>query len=341
MFSHEELVKEISSKSGKGRKEVEKLIKEKQAELSGLVSEEGAAYIVGRELGVDLIKETQRKLKIKNILSDMRNVEVVAKVMNVSSPREFDKNGKKGTVAGMILGDETGTIRLPLWNDEIHVVNAHGIGQDDVVEVTGAWAKSDGRNGVELRLGKRGKIKKVQDAGLKELTAYSGSRAEGPRQAGSRMSISMLSSGMTASVLALIVQAYKRKPYFDVCPTCGTKVEETGDKWVCKEHGNVEPKASVLLSAVIDDGTGNMRAVFFRESAEKIYGKNAAEVRAEFMKSGLDKFWEKNDVTGKEFIIDGRVKTNDFSQEMEMMVNSVKDVDAKAECEGLLKTLSG
>ena len=82
MLSTEELVKEISGKSEKGEDEVKKLIRDKQVELSGLVSEEGAAYIVGRELGVEMIRDTRRELKIKNILPDMRSVSIIAKVVN-------------------------------------------------------------------------------------------------------------------------------------------------------------------------------------------------------------------------------------------------------------------
>jgi hypothetical protein len=53
--------------SGKSEAEIRKLIGEKQDELSGLVSEEGAAYIVARELGVNLLKAAKRQLKVKNL----------------------------------------------------------------------------------------------------------------------------------------------------------------------------------------------------------------------------------------------------------------------------------
>ena len=46
-----DLIEKISKESGKSVKSVTDLIDEKKEELSGLVSEEGAAYIVGRELG--------------------------------------------------------------------------------------------------------------------------------------------------------------------------------------------------------------------------------------------------------------------------------------------------
>ncbi len=343
MLSTEELIKEISGKSNKSEGEVKKLIDEKQTELSGLVSAEGAAYIVGRELGVELIKDARRELKIKNIVPDMRSVNVVAKVVRLFEPREFDKNGKKGVVASMMLGDDTGTIRLPLWNDEVELLSSLGLAEDDTIEVSGAWAKLDKRSeGVELRLGKRGKLKKV---GAGERPELADVKAEplpdlqaqaGPAE---RVSISMMKPGMNVMVKGCLVQVYRKKPYFEVCPQCGSRAEEKEGKFVCKDHGAVEPAYNLLLSGVIDDGTGNVRVVLFREQAEKVFGKSADEVRQQFEKEGMDAFWDNSAMLGHDIMVEGRVKTNDFSQEPEILANSVSKVNVKEECKRLLQGL--
>ena len=62
----------IIEKICKSTKMSEKLVKEKIAakkkELNGLVSDEGAAYIIASEMGVDILGETARKkLKIKDL----------------------------------------------------------------------------------------------------------------------------------------------------------------------------------------------------------------------------------------------------------------------------------
>ena len=73
MPSLEKIILKISEGSKTAPEEIKKLIEEKQDELSGLVSPEGAAYIVGRELGVSLLKETKRELKVKNLGKCTRN----------------------------------------------------------------------------------------------------------------------------------------------------------------------------------------------------------------------------------------------------------------------------
>jgi len=338
MISAKDLIGEIAGKSGKKESEIKRLIKDKQVELSGLVSEEGAAYIVGRELGIDLIKEKRRDLKIKNIVADMRSVDIVARVAGMYEPREFEKNGKKGKVASMILADDSGTIRLPLWNEEVNLITSLGLSRDSVVEVTGAWAKTDQRSGTELRLGNRGKIRKLEGKEAGDLAAarsYPDGFGEPP--AAERADIASLKEGSTAAVKGVLVQVYKKKPYFEACPQCGSRAEEAADgKFACKSHGEVAPGAAPLLSGVLDDGTGNIRVVFFRDQAEKVFGKSAEDLRAEFLERGMDAFWEKMDILGSELVIEGRVKMNDFSKEPEIMASGVREADAAAEAAKLL-----
>jgi hypothetical protein len=341
MLSVEELVREISEKSDKNEEEIRGMIKDKQVELSNLVSEEGAAYIVGRELGVELVKEAKRVLKISNIVPEMRNVDIVARVSTIFDTREFEKNGKKGQVSSIILADDSGTIRLPLWNDEVNLMSSLGIRRNDVVEVTGAWARKDSyKDMVELRLGKRGKIKVVEHGEVPGAadTALSHTK-EAPAEKAARYDISALQPGMPVIVKGCLVQVYKKKPYFEACSQCGGKVEETGGSFVCKEHGSVAPSYNLLLTGVVDDGTGNIRAVFFREQAQKLFGKAPEEVKAEFERGDPDAFWEKFGTIGKEFMIEGRVKTNDFTKEPEIVANSVSDVSIKDECKRLLKEI--
>src|SRR3989338_4931839 len=159
MVPLESLVERISRDSGLERVKIEKLIEEKQDELSGLVSKEGAAYIVGRELGISLIKEGRQEFKIKNIIPDLSSVDLTAKVLGISDIRSFEKNGKAGSVQNMQIGDETGQTRLVLWGEDSKKIE--GIKEGDVVKILQAYSKKSYNGGVEISLGKRGMVEKV------------------------------------------------------------------------------------------------------------------------------------------------------------------------------------
>src|SRR3989338_2665758 len=51
------------------------------------------------------------------------NVEVVGVVIEKEDSREFNKFGKTGKVANAVLKDETGKIKLTLWNDDVDKIS--------------------------------------------------------------------------------------------------------------------------------------------------------------------------------------------------------------------------
>ena len=325
-----EIVKEVSKHSGIAEEEIRKKIEEKQLELSGLVSAEGAAYIVARELGVNLLKETKRQLKIKNIVSGMRSVDVIGRVVNISEKRDFEKRGRSGSVINLTIGDDTGTIRLSLWNDEIGI--ADDLKEGDIVRVTGGYTKVDSRGNPELRLGKMGRLEKIENThislpDIKDIkTTFETIK---------RKNIADFKEGERNEVRACIVNIFKKNLFFEICPQCELRLEKKDDSLICKEHGNVQPKYAVVISCVIDDGTGNIRAVLFRDVAEKLLGLSSKELKDLIEKDGVEKLFDKIDLLGKEFIFRGRVKRNHFTDRLEFVVNDIEEIDMNNEIKNL------
>ena len=334
MFSLKEIVKEISKVSKLSEDEVNQKIEEKQIELSGLVSPEGAAYIVGKEFGVNLLKEpAKRRLKVKNVIPGMRSVDIAGRIVNISDKRDFEKGGKSGSVVNVTLGDDTGVVRLSLWNGEIELLKELDVKEGDTVKVVGGYVKEDNRGGSEVRLGKMGKLEK-SDTQISEIKDM-----KGDFDTVKVRNISDLTEGEYSEVRASLVQIYRRNPFFEVCPTCGSRLEKVGDAWKCKDHGNVEPKYNLVLSGVIDDGSGNIRVVFFRDLAERVFGKDTEGLKE--IASGDQLNVYENLHLGKEFIIRGRVKKNQFTERMEFIANGVEETDPRGEAEKLLQKISG
>lgn len=57
--------------------------------------------------------------KIKDLQIKQAKAEIEADVLEIGSVREFQKFGKNGRVANATIKDDSGTISLTLWNDEI------------------------------------------------------------------------------------------------------------------------------------------------------------------------------------------------------------------------------
>jgi replication factor A1 len=338
MYSLKEITEQIVKVSKLSEEEVKRKIEEKQTELSGLVSLEGAAYIVGKELGVNLLKETKKKeLKIKNVVSGMNSVDLAGRVVDVSERRDFEKGGRSGSVVNVVLGDETGTIRLSLWNKEIEIIDKLGIRENGIISVAGCYVKEDNRGSSELRLGKFGRIEKVEgeDMGIPRVEVVQRGFEEAKLKC-----INDLKENEYSEVRASLVQLFRRNPFFEVCPECEGRIEKSGDVWVCKDHGNVEPKYQMVISGVMDDGSGNMRVVFFRDLAEKVLGEKTEDLKLMASKQADPlSIYENLHVLGREFIIRGRTKKNQFTERTEFIANGVETLDVEKESKNLLERI--
>lgn len=325
----EELIAKITTASNMTEEEIRNMIEEKQLELSGLISEEGAAYLVAKELGLELRREPER-LNIENVIPGMQNVNVTGKVVRLSPVREFKTEKAEGRVCNVTIADRTGSVRLPLWNDEIERLT--GIVVGDIVNIRG-YVKSGYMDQPEIRLGRGGDILKVESDEFADVALPS----QTYQRSSERSSISDLREGLYRSVRAPMLQVFEGNVFYEICRECKKRIREEQDGFACAEHGIVEPDYGLIISGIIDDGTASMRAVFFNEAAEKLLGMGKAEAKKLFdRKKKLEAVLSLVPL-GKEFVLDGKVRHNDIFDRLEFMVNDVKPVDVKKEIEMLLE----
>ena len=115
---YEEIILKINERTNISISEIEERVDKKLKQLSGLISKEGAAHIVANELGVKIFEPLSGRLQIKNVLSGMRDVETVGKVLQVYDVKEFMRGEAVSKVASILIGDETGAIRVVMWGSQ-------------------------------------------------------------------------------------------------------------------------------------------------------------------------------------------------------------------------------
>ena len=96
----------------------------------------------------------RRKLKIKDLRDGMKRVSVEGKVLEKSDTREVMSRFKDTMhkVATAIISDETGTIKLTLWNEQIGRVDV-----DNNVKVENGYVTSF-RGEIQLNIGRYGTL---------------------------------------------------------------------------------------------------------------------------------------------------------------------------------------
>ncbi len=326
-----ELAERIAEKEGKEVDEVIDTIKEKEKEYSGLISFEGAAHIVAKDCGLELIDDDSTSLKIENVVSGMNSATVAAKIESIFGPREFKTDKGEGKVANLILKDETGTIRFSLWNEEVDkLIEEEKIVVGDTIMIENGYVTEDNRGQPEIRLGRSGKLKET-DVEIDVEISPGGSSPDGY----TRTYIEDLTPGENTEIRGTVVNVFGDSPFYKKCPECDKKVE--GDK--CEEHDEVQ--VNMALSIVVDDGTDSIRSVFFRDEVEKLLGIDTEEAW-EMTEEGknMDEFVDLcEELIGNEIIIQGRVKINDFFGRPEVIANTSEEVDLKKEVKKVLKSM--
>jgi Single-stranded DNA-binding replication protein A (RPA), large (70 kD) subunit and related ssDNA-binding proteins len=91
---------------------------------------------------------------IKDLQDGMKRVSVEAKVVEKSDVREVKSKFKDETyrIADAVVADETGSIKLTLWNDQIEQVNV-----GDNVKIENGYVTSF-KGEIQLNVGKFGKM---------------------------------------------------------------------------------------------------------------------------------------------------------------------------------------
>ena len=95
-----------------------------------------------------------KKLNIKDLRNGMKRVTVEANVMEKGEPREVRSRYKDETyqVADATVADETGSIKLTLWNEQIDQVNV-----DNKIKIENGYVTSF-KGEVQLNVGKFGTL---------------------------------------------------------------------------------------------------------------------------------------------------------------------------------------
>jgi len=303
-----DIIEKVKSKSGLSEEEINQKIEDKLKQLSGLISREGAGHIIANELGVKLIEQVSGRLQIKNILAGMRDVETVARVTTVYPVTEFTrKDGTPGKVGSFVASDETGSIRIVLWGDQ---ANLHAqLGEGTMVKILGGYVRENsGRK--EVHLNERSKL----------IVDPEGESVETAKMVRKQLK-DLEGSDENVEIFGTIVQVYDPR-FFEICPECKRRARPKEDAFVCDNHGKVEPVFSYLINVVLDDGSGNIQAVFFRNQMETLLEKSPDEVLG--MKDNQESIEKlKSDLLGNQIKVVGRVNNNEMFDRLEFVAQSV------------------
>ena len=304
------VIKRIQSTLKISQSDIESKISEKLEQLHGLISKEGAAQIVASELGVSLYEKISGSFKINEIFPGMRGVEIIGKVSDKSEIREFTNEKGKGKVAFFNIFDETGSVKVVLWNDKTEIITKINTG--DIVKISKLYARKNNE---------RIEVSFTDDSEL--LLNPEGVYIK-PRR--NTQLLSEIEDGDSVKVFATLVDIFS-PVYFDRCPECGKRLKEGS----CEEHNLKEQ--SLVLNAIADDGTATMRLVLWKLQALMLFNligiteEQTSSLRNAEDKNSFSKI--KNSLLGMQLKIRGYCKNNQAFNRKELIVSYVEKANPK------------
>ena len=327
----DELIAKVVEESELTEEDIEEKVDEKMEEFEGLVSEEGAVHLVAKEHGIQLGEKGSEDLKIENVVPDMRKVMVKGRVLNISDMNTFERDDDEedGRVQNIVLGDDTGTIRITLWDEQTEIAN--NVDEGDVIEMSGCYTVEDNRGNAELRLGDSATVKMADDQDLFEDVKSSSSTEEAKIK-------EINSEGQSYRAKGMLMAVYTSNPFYRVDPDTGDTVREDDDGNYVTDDGKEveEPNGRLAVSGVIDDGTDNIRAVFFGEQARELLDvseEDEKEMNTEAVEEAAE------EAKGLEIAVEGRTRYNDYFGRIELLASELEIVDEKQEIENMLEIM--
>ena len=97
-------------------------------------------------------------MQIKDLKPKQGSVDIIVDVVDVGEPREFQKFGKPGKVSTAIAKDETGDIKLSLWNEDTERIKA-----GDKIHLTNGYV-NEWQGEMQLTTGRLGKLEVIGKA---------------------------------------------------------------------------------------------------------------------------------------------------------------------------------
>ncbi|MHA1293019.1 MAG: hypothetical protein ACTSQJ_10155 [Promethearchaeota archaeon] len=161
--------------SGLNKGELDSKIEKKAKEFKGFISKKGILFIIAKELGIkvrapeinsEIYNELEEQIdydeftiKISEISKDMTNIVLLGRIKKKFGFKNFyRKDGTPGLVGTFIIYDNSGEIKIVLWNEHVKIMENEFFQINELIRIIGGYSKLGFKNQLEVHIGKKGKI---------------------------------------------------------------------------------------------------------------------------------------------------------------------------------------
>ncbi|HPU37663.1 MAG TPA: OB-fold nucleic acid binding domain-containing protein [Methanothermobacter sp.] len=251
------------------------------------------------------------KKKIDEIEEDDRKIKVIGRVIDLYEPREFQRDDVVGILRIMELADDTGVIRVTLWDEKADIPLNIG----DAVKIENPRVRYRNEN-LELSIGRNSQIEVIKEEEIEDLPGFEEiedmvypSKSIGDLDEESK---NVKISGELTDLYGDRIISYR-------CPRCNTRLEVSEEN-ICNFCGESidEPRYLLIIPGRISDDTGEIGITFFGREAEKLLGMKTKEVVDIINKTGDEGALHDKveDLNGAHITVIGNTNFDEYNEEL-------------------------
>lgn len=260
---------------------------------------------------------------IENLKEGDLNLRIFGRILALYEPNEFARSdGRPGLVRSVEIGDETGVIRMSLWDDMakmplnegdvIKVENPRIVYRNDRIEL------SIGRN-THLSRANKDESDKIPSIDEIQEKRYPTKKIDQIEENDQNIKLS-----------GKIVEAFGNKILYEMCPNCNKRVNSTEEGYICDICGEeIEtPNLLLIIPLIIEDETGTIATTFFRKAAEELIEMTTSEIEEILKKTGDEGSLEDkvNDLVEKEITIIADARFDEYNEEIRLTGKKVLEM---------------
>ena len=273
------------------------------------LSEEEASTMFIPELAT-LEKALYDYKKIEELDEDEEDTIIIGRVIEVNDVREFDRdNGDTGFVRNIEIADDTGSIRVVLWDNDAK--NEYEMGQ--AIKLQNPRLSLDMDNRVEATVSGGTTMLEPSESELENL----------PSQDELMEAIfvpktieSLYEDDTNVHVTGTIQEVSPDKILLKRCPNCRENVDDSEDEYYCDNCGHSfdEPSYTLMIPTRIEDETGDISVTFFGKLAEELIGMDQEKI-VSLVEDGYGIEDKLQDLVGVTIEIIANVSFDDYREE--------------------------
>lgn len=138
-----------------GAENIRELIDEKKRKIgAGYLTDQGALFLVGADLGVSFENVPKMQAGLKDLYIGAKQITVSARILNIYPVHTFLKKSTNEEVKSRTLTvyDKEATVRVKLWDNLVNLPDEIGLQPGDLIKISNAYIRSglDGKPIVTL-----------------------------------------------------------------------------------------------------------------------------------------------------------------------------------------------